>query len=351
MRKKLWIRILSIMIILLALVGISFMTSGYIMGDVTQSGTIEVKDGVASPAREEGNSFTLEEEGEYVVYAKCENDTEGLITAFVLYDEDGKMAFFCTGEEFQVESSELELKPGNYKVEMRYITSQEELAELMVEGKGENYSDEEYAFAENGTFNVTMEYNVKEEGSMNIYYLLGMICGVAAGIALVALVMWLVRKMGGKIEWNCNKENAYDERQLLARGVAYKYAFFTLLLGLVIASVLDEISGISLFMSFAGIWIEICLSIAVFATICIVKDAYMSLYENVKGIVATFAVIGLSNLGIGSINVLDGEPLIENGVLTKGCTNLIVGVLFIYILLVFIGRVIYSNKQMEEDEE
>ncbi|MBQ4058450.1 MAG: hypothetical protein IJD40_05915 [Lachnospiraceae bacterium] len=184
----------------------------------------------------------------------------------------------------------------------------------------------------------------------SIYYLLGMMCGVVAGIAFVALIMWIVRKMGGKIEWNCNKENAYDERQLMARGEAYKYAFFTILLSVIIASVLDEVLGFSLLMSFAGMGFIICLSIAVFATICIVKDAYMSLYENVKGIVITFAIIGISNVGIGIVN-LGGTALIENGVLAKESYNIIVGVMFIYLLLVFIARVNYSNRHMEEDEE
>ena len=184
----------------------------------------------------------------------------------------------------------------------------------------------------------------------SIYYLLGMMCGLVAGIAFVALIMWIVRKMGGKIEWNCNKENAYDERQLMARGEAYKYAFFTMLLSVIIASVLDEVLGFSLLMSFAGMDFIICLSIAVFATICIVKDAYMSLYENVKGIVITFAIIGISNVGIGIVN-LGGTALIENGALAKECYNIIVGVMFIYLLLVFIARVNYSNRHMEEDEE
>lgn len=184
----------------------------------------------------------------------------------------------------------------------------------------------------------------------SIYYLLGMMCGVVAGIAFIALIMWIVRKMGGKIEWNCNKENAYDERQLMARGEAYKYAFFTMLLSVIIASVLDEVLGFSLLMSFAGMGFIICLSIAVFATICIVKDAYMSLYENVKGIVITFAIIGISNVGIGIVN-LGGTALIENGALAKECYNIIVGVMFIYLLLVFIARVNYSSRHMEEDEE
>lgn len=347
--RKILIRILSVIVVILALVGIAFMTSGEIMGDVTQSTTVEVKDGVASPATMEGSSFTLEEEGEYVVYAKCENDSEGLITAYVVYDEAGDVAFFCTGEDFEVESIDLKLKAGNYKTELRFITNEEELSQLVTEGKGEYYSDGEYTFAENGTFDVKVEYNIKEAGAMNIYYLLGVICGVAMGLALVALLVWITRKMGGKVDLEC-KKGAYDERQLLARGVAYKYAFFTLLIGMVIIALMEEIAGIRLFMSMAGVWVMVCISLAVFATICILKDAYMSLYENVKGVVIMFSAIGILNIAIGIGNIVDGTPLVENGVLSVGCTNLIVGLLFVYILPVFIGRVIY-NKQLEEDEE
>ena len=187
--KKVLIRILSVVIIILALVGISFMTSGVIMGDVTQSTTVEVKDGVASPATMEGSSFSLEEDGEYAVDVKIENDSEGLITAFVVYDEAGDVVFFSTGEDLVVESSDLKLKASNYNTEFRFITNEEELSQLVTEGKGEYYSDGEYTFAENGTFNVTMEYNVKEAGALSIYYLLGVICGAAVGLVFVALLV------------------------------------------------------------------------------------------------------------------------------------------------------------------
>ena len=347
--KKILFRIISVVVVILAMVGIALMTSGEIMGDVTMETTVKVKAGVASQSTQEGNSFTVEEEGEYVVYAKCENDAKGLIIGFVLYDENDKIAFYCTGEEFQVESSELKLKPGDYRIEMQYITDEAMLKTLIDEGKGEYYSEEEYAFAENGTFHIKMEYNVKEEGALSIYYLLGVICGVATGLVFVALLVWIIRKLGGKVDLEC-KQGAFDERQLLARGVAYKYAFFTLMIGMMIISLM-ELMGVTLFMSFAGVWIVVCISIAVFATVCIMKDAYMSLYENVKGVVIMFAAIGISNLGIGINNLIGGMPLVEKGVLSSGCVNLIVGALFVYILPVFIGRVIYNNKQLEEDEE
>ena len=348
--KKIWIRILSIIIVLLALVGITLMTSGEIMGEATQSGMVKVQNGVAYPASMEGNSFTLEKDGEYDVRVKCENDNEGLITAFVLYNAEDNIEFFCSGSEFAAESSNLKLKAGNYRTEIRYITNEEDLSKLMTEGGGEYYSEEAYTFADNETFDVNVQYNVKEAGAISIYYLLGVICGVAVGLALVAVLVWITRKLGGKVDLEC-KEGAFDERQLLARGEAYKYAFFTLMIGMVIISLLGEVAGIKLFMSMAGVWLMVCISLAVFATICIMKDAYMSLYENVKGVVIMFSTIAILNIAIGISNLIDGMPILENGVISVRYTNLIVGILFAYILPVFIGRVIYNNKQLEEDEE
>lgn len=187
-------------------------------------------------------------------------------------------------------------------------------------------------------------------GEGNISYLLGVICGVAVGLVFVALMVWITRKLGGKIDLDYKKD-AYDERQLLARGVAYKYAFFTMMIGMVIIALLEEIAGVGIFMSMAGVWLIVCISLAVFATICIMKDAYMSLYENVKGVVIMFLAVAILNIAIGIGNIVDGVPLLENGVLSVRWTNLIVGALFLYILPVFIGRVIYNNKQLEEDEE
>ena len=77
----------------------------------------------------------------------------------------------------------------------------------------------------------------------------------------------------------------------------------------------------------------------------------MSLYENVKGVVIMFSAVALINLVTAISNIVAGTSLIENGVLSVCCVNLIVGLLFLYILPVFIGRVIYNNKQLEEDEE
>lgn len=189
----------------------------------------------------------------------------------------------------------------------------------------------------------------KTEGQ-NLEYLLGFICGILCGLVLIRFMAWLVSKLGGRIQARCRKDS-YDERQLLARGQAYKTAFFTLLFYTLAVSLLDDIFGISIFMSFCGIWIGIALSIMVFAVICILKDAYMSLYENIRGIIMVFSIVGILNIAVGIRTILEGRPLLDDGAISVEWTNLVVGILFFVILIVFCGKVIYNKKQFEEEAE
>lgn len=165
----------------------------------------------------------------------------------------------------------------------------------------------------------------------------------------MVFLIWLIGKMGGKVGYGCRK-GSYDERQMLARGQAYKVAFFTLMFYLFIVSFLSEIFKISLFMSFMGIWIGICFSITVFAIICIIKDAYMSLYENAKGIIMMFSVVALLNIIVGAKNIFEKCPIIEDGAISVECMNLVVGAMFCVIAIVFGGKLIYDKKHVEEEE-
>ncbi len=186
--------------------------------------------------------------------------------------------------------------------------------------------------------------------AMSIEYLLGMLVGVAVGLIIVAVATGVIRKLGGKVDFKCNKDS-YDERQMLARGLACKYAYTTLSIGVIMAGLLSEMAGIHWFMSFGGICVLLGLSVAVFITVCIVKDAYMSMYENVKGIVMLFVLCIGVNLIPSIMYVVENNPLIADGRLTMNCLNLGIVVLFVYILIVFLARVRYNDKQLAEDEE
>ena len=144
---------------------------------------------------------------------------------------------------------------------------------------------------------------------------------------------------------------SFGDKEIL-KGISFSVeSGKALVVGVVLAGLLSELAEIKLFMSLAGSFAIIFVSIGVFVTVCILKDAYMSLYENVKGVVMMFAMVGLLNIGIGITNIVHGYQMVENGMLSTNCLNLIVGVMFIYVLVVFIARIIYNNRQLEEDEE
>lgn len=198
----------------------------------------------------------------------------------------------------------------------------------------------------------------------NIWYVLGILAGILTGLAFVAVIAWIAKKAGGKFVVFCkDKEKAYDERQSLARGQAYKVGFFTLMIYVMLAVFLDEIFDIHILMSLGGMWIGVCLSIAVFAIICILKDAYMSLQENARGIMIVFGGIGVLNLCCSLPRLLHGEGFTEvaqavkNGKvyeyikLSVNSMNLTVGILFLTLMAVFAGKLWYDRRHEDEDGE
>lgn len=185
----------------------------------------------------------------------------------------------------------------------------------------------------------------------SVSYVVGMICGLAAGFLAVAVFAWLIRKLGGKFgSFKCNQQDQYDERQLLARGKAYKAGFFILIIYVTIAGILADLCGIRLLLSFGGIWIGVCFAIFCFAAVCIWEDAYMSLQENVKGINMMFLAVGLLNLINGIMTIRDKTPFIENDSISYHYTNLIVAILFLSLTLLFNLKLLYDKSQEENEE-
>lgn len=186
------------------------------------------------------------------------------------------------------------------------------------------------------------------------YYVLGMICGFLLAYLLMILLRMLIRRLVGNTDGRAGmacKPDSFDERQQLARGQAYKRAFFVLTFYVAVVSMLSEGFHISIFMSFGGLWLGVCIAIIVFAVNCILHDAYMSLYENAKGLIIMLSCVGILNVLIG-LDYLTGEkPFLEDGVIAADSLNLIVGMTMLIILFVFIGRLRYNKTHLEEDGE
>ena len=96
-------------------------------------------------------------------------------------------------------------------------------------------------------------------------YIVGIVVGILVGVGIVALLFKL------KV-----MDLTFDERQERARGQAYKYGFWTLLTCLLLYGFSDMVLGRWCDV-LVGAMLCIAAALMVFASVCIVKDAYLSL--------------------------------------------------------------------------
>ena len=168
--------------------------------------------------------------------------------------------------------------------------------------------------------------------------------GVIAGILLVFLVygiLMVVTKRRGKY---ANAQ--FDERQVVARGRAYRYAFFTVLFYLLGWGLFELAADIRLWDTYTGCFLGVFLSVTVFAVVAILNDAYFAVNEKPATYLGIFALVTVLNLGIGVWNlVTGGDPIVEHGMLTYHSVNLLVGGMFLVILIVAAIRVWQGKRE------
>ena len=164
---------------------------------------------------------------------------------------------------------------------------------------------------------------------------LGLLMGILAGALVLAL---LFKKKVLSME--------FDERQERARGKAFQYGFFTLIISLYIYGTSEMVLG-RWCDALMGITLCVTLAVSVFAITCILKDAYLSLKEKPRQIMTLFTLIAVFNLVVGGVYLWSGE-LVEDGVLTFRATNPIVGLMVLVILIVYIVNYLLRDREEEE---
>ena len=171
-------------------------------------------------------------------------------------------------------------------------------------------------------------------------YHAGMLCGLTVGIlAGLLFVAFLFKK---KI-----LDMHFDERQERARGKAFQYGFFTLLIAAYAYGVSDVLLGRWCDV-LTGVTLCIALAICVFAITCILKDAYLSLREKPRTIMTFFALLSIINLGFGVMYHIS-PGLTENGVLTFRAVNPIIGFATLIILVVYVVNYLLSPRDEEAE--
>ncbi|MBP3410413.1 MAG: hypothetical protein J6J78_09815 [Clostridia bacterium] len=173
-------------------------------------------------------------------------------------------------------------------------------------------------------------------------YILGFLCGLAV-VVIAGLVLRYIFKKKCLIG-----SGEYDERQKAIQGTGYKYAYFTALAVILVGGIVESMLNLQwcslMMLALLGLWISIC----VFITYCVIRDAYFSLRSRRKHIMIILLIASLVNLGIGLRNTL-AYGIIENGQLGLNATNLLTGLCCIYLAAMMLVRTIWERRQ--EDAE
>ena len=172
------------------------------------------------------------------------------------------------------------------------------------------------------------------------HYHAGILVGLAAGIiAGLVFVAFLFKK---KV-----LDMHFDERQELARGKAFQYGFFTLMISAYVYGVSDMVLGRWCDV-LTGVTLCVAAGLCVFAVTCILKDAYLSLREKPRTVMTMFALLSIINLGFGAMH--HASPgLVENGVLTFRAVNPIIGFATLVILIVYIVNHLLRSREEEAE--
>jgi hypothetical protein len=177
---------------------------------------------------------------------------------------------------------------------------------------------------------------------MSVEYVIGMICGLAAAVA-VCLVAF---KVGKKYERkNCPAE--YDERQKLAQGKAYEIAFWTALCcGFFLWGL--EMLDLHLIEMKNLLLIAVIVPIAVFAVVAVRADAYLRLNETFKSRVWLWLLVLVINGIVVAVQWIEGELFCyQDGMIGGEWTNLIV---FLLCAVVLVTQILHSRQRIKEEQ-
>lgn len=279
----------------------------------------------------------------HVVWKEENNRMPGFITALIIKDDQGKVISYVTGDVLDAHLLPDQMKAGKYTLEYSYYNAEEEfiglLNELGAEPSNENgdYLDGFSDFAVDGTWNMVHSFEmIPHNTPYRMGYVVGAFGGLLCGV-IGAVIIVLVSRKDGKMKAD------YDERQILARGVAFQAAFFTMLIyyallyffqtlevPLPIAEDVLTVSGI-------------LLSVVVFVGMAIWKDAYFALNDKNKSLICFFLVIGFIDLAMGITNIRN-ERVIVNGICTNAVLPLLSGIMFALILIMLVLKSVIDRE-------
>lgn len=177
---------------------------------------------------------------------------------------------------------------------------------------------------------------------MNVYGLIGVLCGIFVGLVVCAITF----KLGNT---NGKLKTEYDERQIAVRGEGYKIGFYTYMIGTAVMVVL-HISEVNVPMVLAAQFFVLMFVGAIpMCVYSIWNNAYWGLNNKKKNYMIFFAVAAIINIAAAVMSWIDGEMIVD-GILTIRFMNLLCGLLFFVVgATLFVKK--YVDGEVEEAEE
>lgn len=173
------------------------------------------------------------------------------------------------------------------------------------------------------------------------------VAGIAVSVGLIlglflVLVLYLAIHTDGKVM------GKYDEKQILARGRSYTYAFYTLVASNMIMMALYAMNAPVPFEPFIAFFIALIPSGFVQGFFAVWNDADEGLNAKKKAVFKSYIWIGIANL-VSAIFFIATGMMYVDGKFTIGLVALLCGIMMFFLAAVTCIRNRIRAKEEEED--
>lgn len=172
---------------------------------------------------------------------------------------------------------------------------------------------------------------------------IALFAGLFIGIMLVLVFLRMTKTDG-------NVKCKYDERQEMARGKGFKYAFYTAISWMGLEVILKAMEVDMTIVEDIYSMVGLLVSILVYVIYAIFNDAYFSLNENFGRVMVSFGFIAAFNFIIGISTLLSGQTFVD-GKFTFSSINLICGAIFVVIFIAIIIKNMIDRMGDKNNEE
>lgn len=182
-------------------------------------------------------------------------------------------------------------------------------------------------------------------------YLFGVVVGILFGILLVGGVWALLKKVIMKDSHpEIKGSKRYDERQLLAQGFAYKCGFWCIVVYEAIFTFGRFVPDFKFFQHNINGLLGMLIGVLVYGIICVVKDAYISIYDKPAQTFGTLGIILVANV-LPVITMFTDHRVMVQEQLNTNMLNLYCSVMVVIMMIAVAIKMVLNKRQDALEDE